>query len=59
MLRMRIACAIIAVTICFASPVALAAEQVRIAVSSTSLFFASAYVAKQMGYYDETASTSP
>ena len=53
MLRMRIACAITAVTICIASPVALAAEQVRIAVSSTSLFFASAYVAKQMGYFDE------
>ena len=46
-------CAIIAMTICVASPVALAAEQVRIAVSSTSLFFASVYVAKQMGYFDE------
>jgi NitT/TauT family transport system substrate-binding protein len=53
MLRVRIASAVIAATICFASPVALAAEQVRIAVSSTSLFFASAYVAKQLGYFDE------
>ena len=31
----------------------MAAEQLRVAVSSTSLFFASAYVAKQMGYFDE------
>jgi ABC-type nitrate/sulfonate/bicarbonate transport system substrate-binding protein len=31
---------------------AFAAEQVRVAVSSTSLFFASTYVAKQMGYFD-------
>ena len=34
------------------SSVAPAAEQVRVAVSSTSLFFASAYVAKQMGYFE-------
>src|SRR5215510_2163556 len=53
MRRVRIACAVIAATICLASPVAIAAEQVRIAVSSTSLFFASAYVAKQLGYFDE------
>ena len=39
--------------LCVASPVALAADQVRIAVSSTSLFFASGYVAKQMSYFDE------
>ena len=30
-----------------------AADQVRVAVSSTSLFFASVYVAKQMRYFDE------
>src|SRR5215510_8322676 len=53
MRRVRIACAVIAATICLASPVAIAAEQVRIAVSSTSLFFASAYVAKEMRYFDE------
>ena len=35
------------------SPAAHAAEQVRVAVSSTSLFFASVYVAKQMRYFDE------
>jgi NitT/TauT family transport system substrate-binding protein len=46
--------AIIALLLCVASPVALAADQVRIAVSSTSLFFASAYVAKQMKYFDES-----
>ena len=39
--------------LCVASRTALAADQVRIAVSSTSLFFASAYVAKQMRYFDE------
>lgn len=53
MRRTRIAFAIISVATCIASHTALAAEQVRIAVSSTSLFFASAYVAKQMRYFDE------
>jgi NitT/TauT family transport system substrate-binding protein len=37
-----------------ASSTAHAAEQVRVAMSSTSLFFASVYVAKQMRYFDET-----
>lgn len=45
--------AIVAVLLCVASPAAFAADQVRIAVSSTSLFFASIYVAKQMKYFDE------
>jgi ABC-type nitrate/sulfonate/bicarbonate transport system substrate-binding protein len=36
-----------------ASPAAMAADQVRVAVSSTSLFFAAVYVAKQMRYFDE------
>ncbi len=44
---------VIAVLLCAASGAAFAADQVRIAVSSTSLFFASAYVAKQMRYFDE------
>src|SRR5262245_661649 len=51
--RARIACVIVAVTTCIASQPSLAAEQVRIAVSSTSLFFASAYVAKHMHYFEE------
>jgi len=50
---MNITRALIAVLLCLASPVALAADQVRVAVSSTSLFFASVYVAKQMRYFDE------
>jgi NitT/TauT family transport system substrate-binding protein len=45
--------AVFAVLLCVSSPVAFAADQVRIAVSSTSLFFASIYVAKQMKYFDE------
>ncbi len=44
---------VIAVLLCAASGAAFAADQVRIAVSSTSLFFASAYVAKQMRYFEE------
>ena len=53
MSKWKFARMLIATLSCVASPVALAADQVRIAVSSTSLFFASAYVAKQMGYFDE------
>src|SRR5882724_3566046 len=45
--------ALVAMSVCVASPVALAADQVRIALSSTSIFFASIYVAKQMKYFDE------
>src|SRR5882724_2186651 len=48
-----IARAVVAVLLCVIGPVALAADQVRIALSSTSLFFASAYVAKQMRYFEE------
>ena len=44
---------VVVALLCFASPAAFAADQVRIAVSSTSLFFASIYVAKQMKYFDE------
>jgi NitT/TauT family transport system substrate-binding protein len=49
----NLARAIVTLLLCVASPAAFAAEQVRIAVSSTSLFFASVYVAKQMRYFDE------
>ena len=45
--------AVVAVALCVMSPAAFAADQVRIAVSSTALFFASAYVAKQMKYFEE------
>ena len=44
--------AIVAFLLCAASG-AVAADQVRVAVSSTSLFFAPVYVAKQMRYFDE------
>jgi len=53
MLRTAVACAIVAMATSVASQAALAADQVRIAVSSTALFFASAYVAKQMRYFEE------
>ena len=53
MFKQKTALVVAASLLCLLSSVALAAEQLRVAVSSTSLFFASAYVAKQMGYFDE------
>ena len=54
MSKQKTALVVAASLLCLLSSVALAAEQLRVAVSSTSLFFASAYVAKkQMGYFDE------
>lgn len=52
-MRRNILRTVVVALMCVASPVAFAADQVRIAVSSTSLFFASIYVAKQMKYFDE------
>jgi sulfonate transport system substrate-binding protein len=49
---MRIVLAIVASLLCAANG-AVAADPVRVAVSSTSLFFAPVYVAKQMRYFDE------
>ena len=53
MSRQKITLVVAASLLSLSSCSALAAEQVRVAVSSTSLFFASAYVAKQMGYFDK------
>lgn len=53
MLRTKAAWLVVTLIGSLYSHAAVAAEQVRIAVSSTSLFFASAYVAKQMRYFDE------
>jgi NitT/TauT family transport system substrate-binding protein len=53
MLRQKIAGLVAIVFLCAVGSTAQAAEQVRVAMSSTSLFFASVYVAKQMRYFDE------
>src|SRR5262245_63229154 len=53
MFRTRVAWLAVALAGSLASQAALGADQVRIAVSSTSLFFASAYVAKEIRYFDE------
>jgi sulfonate transport system substrate-binding protein len=53
MLKARVVWLVVALISSIASQAAGAAEQVRIAVSSTSLFFASAYVAKQMRYFED------
>ena len=50
---MRTVLAIIAALLWLANGTAFAADQVRVAVSSTSLFFAPVYVGKQMRYFDE------
>ena len=55
MCKRTITRAVVALLLCLASSIVPAAEQVRIAVSSTSLFYASAYIAKQMGYFEENS----
>ncbi|MGH6800784.1 MAG: ABC transporter substrate-binding protein, partial [Methylocella sp.] len=44
---------LIALSLALTASVAFAAEQVRVAVSSTAIFYPAVYVAKEMRYFDE------